>query len=389
MCFLPLDNAAQEGKVFLYGKVSSRSGEVFAGQIRFGAGGLFWDDQFTALKTGEETPCPDRIAGWWNFGGGLLSIWEDRYTSSQQQFTCRFGDIRRIRAGRDAGLVLNLKNNQELVLLDTRRNYEGTVAVMDAARGVIELPWPQVGEIVFVEAPSGYDARRRPLYGIVTTPNVQFRGRIQWDGDERFEEDVLEGSDGIRYFRIPFSQILRIENLGDASRVTLQDGNSLLLGGTNDVDSRNRGIMVQVEGLGRVAVPWTAFVEVRFEPGYSDLAGNYTSFGFPQRLSGTVKTLDGMVLRGVLVYDCDESWDVEILEGMHNGLQYSVPFRNIRRISPKNTTHAAVELLDGSLFLLGHLQDVSMQNRGILIREQSGGEAIHIPWTLLDEIVFD
>jgi hypothetical protein len=389
MCFLPLDNAAQEGKALLYGKVSSRSGAVFTGQIRFGAGGLFWDDLFTAVKTGDETPCPDRIASWWNFGGGLLSIWEDRYSSSPNQFLCRFGDIRRIRSGRDAGLALSLKNNRELLLLDTRRNYGSTVAVMDAAMGLIELPWPQIREIVFAEAPSGYDLRHRPLYGTVTTPHVQFRGRIQWDGDERFEEDVLEGSDGIRYFRIPFGQIRRIENLGDASRVTLQNGSSLLLGGTNDVDSRNRGIIIQVEGLGRVAVPWAAFVEVRFEPIRPDLPGNYASFGFPERLSGTVKTLDGMALHGTLVYDCDESWDVEILEGVHNGLQYSVPFRNIRRISPKNTTHAAVELLDGSLFLLGHLQDVSMQNRGILIRERSGGEPIHIPWSLLDEVVFD
>ncbi len=75
------------------------------------------------------------------------------------------------------------------------------------------------------------------------------------DGEvERLEVDV------------EFSRIATIAKEGDAGvRVTLRSGRSLGLGGSNDVDRGNKGIVV-TDATGEAhLVAWREFVQVEFE----------------------------------------------------------------------------------------------------------------------------
>ncbi len=65
-------------------------------------------------------------------------------------------------------------------------------------------------------------------------------------------------------FEIEFAQIARIEKSGRGAVVTLKDGRSFELSGSNDVNDENRGIVVDT-GDGVRKVRWEDFRELRLE----------------------------------------------------------------------------------------------------------------------------
>ena len=100
-------------------------------------------------------------------------------------------------------------------------------------------------------------------------------------------------------------------------------------------------------------------------------------------------TYDQNPLAGLLVFDIDELLDVETLEGKDNGLEYTIPFRNIKSIKPKNEDFSVVELRNGETLLLGDGRDVSMSNDGVLVFIKGKKEPQHIRWKRIEQITFD
>ena len=156
---------------------------------------------------------------------------------------------------------------------------------------------------------------------------------------------------------------------GSAAWVRLNSGQSLVLRGTNDVNSGNGGITVSDVGLGQVKVEWSQFDRVEFhqpatEPGYGLFDGGPS-------LRGTVTTHSGETLSGEIAWDSDEAFGWEMLNGRANGVEYQVEFNNIARIV-KSGGGAIIELRDGRTFRLHDSNDVDSGNRGVLIRHGSG-----------------
>ena len=102
-----------------------------------------------------------------------------------------------------------------------------------------------------------------------------------------------------------------------------------------------------------------------------------------------MKTLDQKTWKGLIVYDRDESWDVEQLEGNMDHIKYIIPFRYISTISPRNKDYTHVTLKDGQRLLLGELQDVSSKNEGVLVYTDDKKEPVKIEWNNIDEIIFE
>jgi hypothetical protein len=113
----------------------------------------------------------------------------------------------------------------------------------------------------------------------------------------------------------------------------------------------------------------------------------YNDFKGPNKLAGTVCLANGTSYSGLIVYDLDESIDIEMLNGEKDDIQYLLPFRTIQKISPKNYYYTQVTLKDGDMLLLGKTQDVSDQNTGILVFE-SDSKYHYVPWRDVEEIVF-
>jgi hypothetical protein len=114
----------------------------------------------------------------------------------------------------------------------------------------------------------------------------------------------------------------------------------------------------------------------------------YNSFTSPKPLVGSVTVLEGADVTGRIIYDIDEVLDFEIVEGNENDIEYSIPLKNIRKITPKNSDYSQLELTSGQTLFLGNTRDVSEGNSGVLVFEKGKKDPVYIAWRKINEIIF-
>jgi hypothetical protein len=169
--------------------------------------------------------------------------------------------------------------------------------------------------------------------------------------------------------------------------VRLKSGRQLHLSGSNDVNSGNRGVIVVSPEIGIIKFSWKAFRQVTFStPPHSGQA--YNTFASPKPLQGTVSLLDDDNVTGRIIYDIDEVLDFEIVEGKENDIEYSIPFTNIKKITPKNSDYSLLELTSSQTLFLGSMRDVSEDNSGILVFVKGKKDPVYIAWRKVNEISF-
>ena len=382
---------AQSSSGFLYGKVYTSS-NTYEGQIRWGDEEAYWTDFFNAAKkssnaykklASEEKKDDDS----WDWD--ILSIWENK--STLHQFSCQFGDIKELEILNRSNVRLRFKNGMQIeVNGDGYNDIDTKVQVLDKDLGWTSLNWEKIRKVEFSSIPVGSSVLATgPLYGTVETYRKEkFTGYIQWDHDERVSTDKLDGESDDGKVVITFGDIASIEKRGGGSEVVYKTGKQVYLTGSNDVDSDNRGIIVLQPGKGMIDIPWSAFKKVTFEvPANS--GPSYESFVSPKPLRGKVILFDGNELSGSMIFDLDETLDVETLEGKDNNIEYTIPFRNIKSIKPKNADYSIVELKNGETLLLGEGRDVSESNDGIIIMIKGKTEPKHVSWKNIEQIIFN
>ena len=312
--------------------------------------------------------------------------WKDKHTHS---FACNFGDIQYLEiTGRDR-VELKMKNGEILDLEGGSNDIGAKIKVYDNELGIVELKWDRVEKVDFMDTPKRLDNKfGEPLYGTVETDYGDFTGFIQWDHDERVSSDELDGDNRDGDMSIEFGKIKSIERDGRGSNVILKSGRDFYLTGSNDVNGENRGIIVNMPGEGRVDIEWRDFRKVTFTNGSKDSGPAYASYKSPKELEGTVKTVSGSSLSGTIIYDLDEAYDFEILQGKEDDLEYLIPFRDIKSINPKNYSYTQVELKSGKKVLLTDSQDVTEDNDGVLVFTGKG-DPTYIRWDDVDEITFN
>lgn len=381
---------------YIYGTITTEDDETYTGQIRWGKEEAFWYDHFNSTKiendnliylSRQELRELEKNDSWvstsW-FGWSRNRYYNNDHNHS---FTCQFGDIQSIQPQRGSRVRVQLRNGETLRLSGGSNDIGATVRIHDSELGVIRLDWDNISDITFEKAPATIEsAYGAPLYGTVETTAGDFTGYIQWDHDERLAEDELNGDSKGGELDIPFGKIKVIEKNRRGSRVTMQSGRTFNLYGSNDVDADNRGIIVNIMGMGRVDIPWDEFHQVTF----TDIPANQTleTYNESKPLSGSVITLDGETYSGNLIYDLDETFDLEILDGENDRLEYSLPFRYIQTIKPKNDRATYVTLRNGEKLLLEDKVDVTDENDGILV-STSDDDYEYIPWSEVEVINFN
>jgi len=382
---------AQHNKEFIYGTVYTEGGEEYTGFMRWGKEEIFWHDIFNSEKVGNKyikSPEKAKKSRWSDFDWSFSSLWEDKYKTSTHLFSCFFGDIKTLDIHSNSKVKLVFKNDAELELRGGSNDVGTTIYMYDYELGKIKLSWNKIERIDFFEAPADIKfPYGTPLYGTVSTRRNSFRGHIKWDLDERLTTDIMDGESRHGDQEIPFENIRNIEKLDDGVNLTFKSGRTMEIDGTNDCDSGNRGIAVFIEGVGSVEVPWKYFTEVEFEDSPIADALGYNDYTTPFGLDAEVHTFDGKVHSGPIVFDIDEMWEPEMLDGDDDHLEYQIPFRNIQSILPKNRSYSLINLRNGEQLLLGEGQDVSRNNDGVIIFIKSQKDPILIDWDDIDEII--
>ena len=95
-------------------------------------------------------------------------------------------------------------------------------------------------------------------------------------------------------------------------------------------------------------------------------------------LTGTVVTESGDEIEGTVRWDMDESRTWELLNGDADGVEYHIELSQVARIE-KATRGSRVTLKDGREFHLTGSNDVTRQNRGIVV--ESAGQSYRTDWT--------
>lgn len=274
-----------------------------------------------------------------------------------------------------------------------------------------------------VSAQDGADPSR--LYGRITTPDGSvYEGFIRWDGNEAGWFDVLSLSKPIpdrnrrdaerlgweperRERRIEifgigiswdedgggigsssqsgirFGHISTLEPVGSGRvRLVLKSGEEVEFRGGGDVGSSMDGILVESPRGGQVELDWRDIRVIDF------MSGPPSPSRWGDRLYGTLETRDGARFSGYIVWDMDELFTTDILDGEERGREHDIPFGRIRAIERYSASAARVSLDDGSELVLRGSNDVNDDNRDIMVADPSFGE-VRVEWDELERVDFE
>lgn len=394
---------AQAETEFIYGKVSTFLGETYIGQIRWGNEEAFWTDRFNANKVynnnidfltdGEILQLKKEKQF---FKGNHSSLDDSQMQNDKSeytflhQFSCQFGEIKSIKMKRWQKAELQLRDGSKVTVSGKGTNDMDTpIVIYDKEKGKIEIDWMEISQVEFLKEPRKFkSAIGQPLYGTVFTSEGNYSGVIEWDKDERVTSDELDGEVKTGRFKSTFAKIRIIKPHQDGSIVTMQDGKEVYVFGTNDVNFKNRGITITNDEIGHINVDWSTLERVEFAPKKTAGKG-YSQFQNPREITGTVKTKEGKSLQGKIVFDLDEQFDYEVLNGGSGKMFFEIPFRNIKRISPQSENNCTVELRSKKQIQLRDSQDVSFKNEGLLVFHQDSTNPIYVSWREVEEVVFN
>ena len=391
LCTITISTSAQSlsDLGYIYGSVTTDSDKTYEGYMRWGKEEVSWHDVFNSTKRKNKHKKPSKDKSYfkdidWNIGG----LWSNNYGGSTRSFACLFGDIDRLEINGNEKVDVYFKNGEMIEVVGGSNDIGERIVLHDAELGKLKLDWDNIDIIQFHSPPRGrvpdYDLA---LYGrLETRKGTELEGYIKWDIDERLTTDILDGENCCYKDEMPFAKIIKIENIGNSSLVTLNNDETIEMSGTNDVNSGNRGIGMYVEGVGSIEIPWREFKEVAFDN--RTVGGpQYDSFQISDRLEASVKTYDDGVYEGYIVYDMDEMYPAEMLDGYDGKIEYQIPFRNIKKIMPKNDDYSIIILHNGDELLLGDTQDVSENHDGIMVIGKNK-ENSFIEWDEVSSITF-
>lgn len=385
----------------LYGRIVTNDGSVYEGYIRWDVNEAGW---FDILHGNKEIPARNRDdaerLGWEPvrrerrieiFGIGITWGEETVGIGSSAQSGIRFGHISTLERLGSQRARLILKSGEE-VEFDGGGDVGGSVdgiRVEDPRGGQVELDWGDVRVIDFIGGPGGPSAWGDRLYGTLETRDGdRFTGYIVWDMDELFTEDVLDGEERGEDHEIPFGRIRAIQRYSSsAARVTLNEGNELILRGSNDVDSDNRDILVADPTFGEVRVQWDELERVDFTT--PPERPEFAAFDGGHRIRGTVRGRGGESHTGYIRWDNDEEYTWELLDGeIRDGVALDIEFAAIGSIQRVGSDLSRVTLRDGRVFDLGSSNDVADGNKGVFV-ERADGTLVLIPWDRFEAAEFE
>ncbi len=411
-----VDPAAGQESDRIWGRVTTVSGDVYEGFIRWDRNEAAWVDVLDGSKEFK----PFQFEDWWNLANpgnrerdrvvelaGYRITWDDDEPEfpDYHESGIRMGHIRRLTVADRERAQLELRSGLvvELVEGSTDLGHDlREILVTRSDGGAVELEWDDLRSVEFEAAPVGATAPGRRLHGtLVHDDGTRFTGYVAWDMQKVLTTDTLEGYDPEDTLReITFGRISSIRPTRQGAEITLQGGEVLFLsGGGDDVDDSNDGIQISDPSLGLVEVDWEEMDHVSFHPpGEAGGMARLDGFDGGRRLRGTVMTVDSTEVSGWVRWDGDEEFTWELLDGYYAGVGYDIEFGKIASIertvgistavevgptgvnvSTEDEEGAEVTLWDGRVFELTGSNDVDDSNDGIYVLLNDSGRSPEDP----------
>lgn len=240
----------------------------------------------------------------------------------------------------------------------------------DFLDGAKEIPREILREAERLDPAFGREMRRRRSL-------EAFGVRLTWDEDDLSPPPRVPSS--IRLARVSEIRILDARR----ARVVLRDGDEIELhGSTTDIGVSMRGLVVIPVDGPPVTIEWEELERVELRP-----APSSSPVEVEPRLFGTLRTVDGLEVTGLVSWDLDEAFPSDVLDGRENGVDRAIPFSDIASIRPVDDRSAQVTLRSGGRLRLSGTNDVDHRNRGIEVVEPDLGRIV-VSWADLDEIRF-
>lgn len=383
----------------IYGKIHTVDGDVFEGLIRWDKNEANWFDVLDGSKDRFDRDDRSR-SGRRKYGrsrsttrvfGIRIETDGDWDWSGTAQSGIRFGHLRSMEVVDDDRVRLTLKSGQEVELFNGSTDIGNgirEILIEDRREGEIEFTWDDIDLVEFDDTPDNLNSDFGDrLYGTLTTRRGQeFTGFVTWDIDEVFTGDILDGDENHRSRKIKFGQIAAISRYSSSgAEVKLKDGNEILLRNSNDIDSGNRGILISDMSFGQVNVPWDEFETIVFEQAPKPVPYRQFDGGYP--LEGTVYTENGEQFTGHIIWDDDEEYSWEILDGAYRETQFDIELGLVKEIEKVSRRGCDVTVSDGRRFSLTDSNDVDDDNKGIIVKADNGDEE-YVDWEDFERVVF-
>jgi hypothetical protein len=400
-CVIALSiNGMAQNQNRIYGKITTVDGEEFTGLIRWDKNEASWVDilngskeisrekirearqKYSELKRKRED----------SFWGIITRRRPSRDWSDASLSGIRFGHIQVLEPTGSNRALLTLKSGEQVEFINGSTdigNDNRGIVIEDENSGEIEFDWRDIERIDFMKTkPGALSNFGEALYGTLTTRRGDsFTGLISWDVDEALSADILDGSERGRKRKIKFADIEWIERYSSrGAALKLKSGKEIVLRGSNDVDSGNRGILVADPGFGQVKIEWNDFKKLEF--GSLQALFSYNDFDGGKRIRGTVYTADDDAYTGIIRWDNDEEYTWELLDGEYDDMEFDIEFGKIKSIEKESSRAALVTILDGRQFRLRGSNDVTDGNRGVFIEVTDGGLVV-VDWDDFERVEFE
>lgn len=343
---------------YIYGKVTTRSGNTYVGLLRWDDEEAFWDDLFHSYK--ENRPYAKELE---KLGGTSRGISKTELRKLEQEIK----DLTReeARLAREEEKIAELEEKAKDA--DKRLRLTEERAEVAEERAAVSM--------------------RR---------SERERERAEWRADESWRRQnemgrrisVLGGAIDIAIGNWSESRIF-IARFGDIQKITVigsEDAELLMKSGevytvsgySNDVGGE---IHVRDNVIGAIDLDWKKIDTIEF----METPKNVTPEGY--RLHGTLLA-DGEKYVGYIQWDSEECLSTDILDGESEDGDLEIPMGNIRVIERRSRSSSWVEFKDGRRLSLEGTNDVDGSIRGIMVEDDRYGR-LKTSWDAFEKVTFD
>jgi hypothetical protein len=343
----PATAQAHDDQGYIYGKVTTRSGNEYTGLLRWGDEEAFWDDLFHSYK--ETRPYAD----------ALEKIEEARGDSRQLERAVR--SLERAEA--------------HLARTESRLSEKIDRSSSEEAREELRVELKKIAE-------------ERLELKLERAELEQDLAELRLSGNER-TISVLGGALSInlggfdqrsRVFVARFGDIDRIVVVGsEDAEVTMKSGTTYTVSGySNDVGGT---VHIRDASLGDIDLDWRRIDTIEF----METPRKVEPEGY--RLHGTV-VADGAEYTGWIQWDSEECLSTDELDGESEDGKLAIEMANIRTIERRSRSSSWVTLKDDRRLSLEGTNDVNSSIRGIMVEDDRYGR-LKVSWDAFEIVTFD
>lgn len=344
----PMAQAKHDKAGYIYGKVTTRTGNSYTGILRWDDEEAFWDDLFHSYK--ETRPYEDYLETYSEEAvEEIEGIEYEVRALSQEEAAMEKEEAKLAKREKKAKTA-----NDRAELREERKE------LLKERKELIRERKDLIREQSKLERAAKVDRTLNVLGGAI-------------------EINFNEWSSGTRIFIARYGDIKKIEVVGsEDAELTMKTGDVYVVSGySNDVGS---DIWVRDAALGDIRLAWKKIETIEF----MDTPSNVKPEG--TRIYGKL-ICDAGDFEGFVQWDKEECLSTDILDGDSDDGRLEIPMGNITAIERRSRRSSWVTLNDGRRLALEGTNDVDGSNRGIYIEDARYGR-VEVPWDSFEKLDF-